>query len=418
MSDTAAPDVPGATAPADPRPPTRTPGAGVGLRQVGSARAGRRPGRRRCRDRLDRVDCVDHRGAWHPRDGGAGRHRLPRVPRRPGQDPAPEGPRRPAGRPAAGHPPRAARRRSGSPLSSSSSSTSTPSRPRSRPGRTRTRASSRSTSAARRWSAPRRRTTPTSPSSSRPLATPRCSRRCRPAGSPSRSAGRLAVDAFVHTATYDVAVASWMGSTVAPSDDGTGFPAWIGAAWNRGSVLRYGENPHQRAALYVDAHHHRPGLATARQLHGKEMSYNNYVDADAARRAAFDHTAPAVAIIKHANPCGIAVGDDILEAYARAFDTDPVSAFGGRGRGQPPGVAGDGRGDGRRVHRGRRRAWLRGRRARRAHREEERAAAGVPGPSPGAPRRDALGQRRPAAAVGRRRRGRRRRPRRVAARRG
>ena len=139
----------------------------------------------------------------------------------------------------------------------------------------------------------------------------------------------LAVEAFVHTATYDVAVASWLGNVVAPTDGGTGFPAWIGATWERAEVLRYGENPHQPAALYVTNHTPRPGLAQAEQLHGKEMSYNNYVDADAARRAAYDHDEPAVAIIKHANPCGIAVGADIAEAHRRAHDTDPVSAFGG-----------------------------------------------------------------------------------------
>lgn len=139
---------------------------------------------------------------------------------------------------------------------------------------------------------------------------------------------RLAVEAFSHTATYDIAVASWLGNVVAPDPDGSGFPAWVGAAWKRGDVLRYGENPHQRAAVYVDAHHER-GLAGAKQLQGKEMSYNNYVDADAARRAAFDHLEPAVAIIKHANPCGIAVGLDIAEAYRKAHATDPVSAFGG-----------------------------------------------------------------------------------------
>jgi phosphoribosylaminoimidazolecarboxamide formyltransferase/IMP cyclohydrolase len=140
--------------------------------------------------------------------------------------------------------------------------------------------------------------------------------------------GALAVEAFAHTATYDVAVASWLGSVVAPDPDGDGFPAWMGAAWRRGDVLRYGENPHQRAAVYLSAHH-EPALAGAQQLQGKEMSYNNYVDADAARRAAFDHLEPAVAIIKHANPCGIAVALDIGEAYRRAFATDPVSAFGG-----------------------------------------------------------------------------------------
>jgi phosphoribosylaminoimidazolecarboxamide formyltransferase/IMP cyclohydrolase len=139
----------------------------------------------------------------------------------------------------------------------------------------------------------------------------------------------LAAEAFVHTASYDVAVASWLGNVVAPTDGGTGFPAWLGATWERADVLRYGENPHQRAALYVTSHTPQPGLAQAEQLHGKEMSYNNYVDADAARRAAYDHAEPAVAIIKHANPCGIAVGSDIAEAHRRANDTDPVSAFGG-----------------------------------------------------------------------------------------
>ncbi|HEU4539826.1 MAG TPA: bifunctional phosphoribosylaminoimidazolecarboxamide formyltransferase/IMP cyclohydrolase [Jiangellaceae bacterium] len=139
---------------------------------------------------------------------------------------------------------------------------------------------------------------------------------------------RLAVEAFVHTATYDVHIASWMGNVLAPTDDGSGFPAWIGGTWDRASVLRYGENPHQRAALYV-AGHGGGGLATAEQLHGKEMSYNNYVDADAAHRAAYDFTEPAVAIIKHANPCGIAIGSDIAEAHRLAHATDPVSAYGG-----------------------------------------------------------------------------------------
>ena len=140
---------------------------------------------------------------------------------------------------------------------------------------------------------------------------------------------RLAAEAFIHTASYDVAVASWMGDVVSPSDSGTGFPAWLGATWERAEVLRYGENPHQRAALYVTNNTPNPGLAQAEQLHGKEMSYNNYVDADAARRAAYDHTEPAVAIIKHANPCGIAIGADVAEAHLKAHETDPVSAFGG-----------------------------------------------------------------------------------------
>ncbi len=143
---------------------------------------------------------------------------------------------------------------------------------------------------------------------------------------------RLAAEAFVHTATYDVAVASWMGNVATTTDEvdgvATGFPAWVGATWERSAVLRYGENPHQRAAVYTSGHG-PAGLAQATQLHGKAMSYNNYVDADAAWRAAHDHEGPAVAIIKHANPCGIAVGADVADAHAKAHACDPVSAFGG-----------------------------------------------------------------------------------------
>jgi phosphoribosylaminoimidazolecarboxamide formyltransferase/IMP cyclohydrolase len=139
----------------------------------------------------------------------------------------------------------------------------------------------------------------------------------------------LAREAFVHTATYDVHVASWMGGVLAPGSSENGFPAWVGATWDRAAVLRYGENPHQRAALYTSGFGPN-GLAQAEQLHGKEMSYNNYIDADAARRAAYDHSECCVAIIKHANPCGIAVDpDDIAVAYRKSFDCDPVSAFGG-----------------------------------------------------------------------------------------
>ena len=138
----------------------------------------------------------------------------------------------------------------------------------------------------------------------------------------------LAARAFRHTADYDIHVASWMGNVVAPDDEGTGFPAWSASSYSRLGTLRYGENPHQRAAVYGDPLV-EGGIAHARQLHGKEMSYNNYVDADAAVRAAYDHASTAVAIIKHANPCGIAVGSDIAEAHRRAHETDPVSAYGG-----------------------------------------------------------------------------------------
>jgi len=137
----------------------------------------------------------------------------------------------------------------------------------------------------------------------------------------------LAADAFRQTATYDVAVASWFGSVLAPDPDGGLFPTWVGGTWQRAATLRYGENPHQPAALYVSG---VPGLAAAEQLHGKEMSFNNYVDADAAWRAAHDHgDVPCVAVVKHANPCGIAVGADVAEAHRKAHATDPTSAFGG-----------------------------------------------------------------------------------------
>ena len=136
----------------------------------------------------------------------------------------------------------------------------------------------------------------------------------------------LAAEAFAHTASYDTAVATWLAREVVANGDE--FPSWVGSAWSRRDILRYGENPHQSAAVYV-SHTHEPGVASAEQIHGKQMSYNNFVDADAARRAAFDFVDPAVAIIKHANPCGIAIGLDAEEAYRKAFATDPVSAFGG-----------------------------------------------------------------------------------------
>ncbi len=135
----------------------------------------------------------------------------------------------------------------------------------------------------------------------------------------------LAATAFAHTAAYDSAVSAWFSREQK-------FPASFSVSAQRASVLRYGENAHQEAALYVEQGGH--GIAQATLLGGKEMSYNNYVDADAAVRAAFDFINPAVAIIKHANPCGIAVGrdkavDQIASAYRKAHECDPVSAFGG-----------------------------------------------------------------------------------------
>ena len=143
----------------------------------------------------------------------------------------------------------------------------------------------------------------------------------------------LAATAFAHTAAYDAAVATWFADVYAPDDTAatSGAPAVVASTWTRGPVLRYGENPHQRAALYLDADGAAGrGLAGARQLGGKEMSFNNYTDADAAWRAAHDHgDAPTVAIVKHANPCGIAVGTDLADAHAKAHACDPVSAYGG-----------------------------------------------------------------------------------------
>ncbi len=131
----------------------------------------------------------------------------------------------------------------------------------------------------------------------------------------------LAAAAFQHTAAYDVAVANWFAAD-------TAAPDWLGRAWRKAEDLRYGENSHQAAALYLDQGG-PTGLAGVQQLHGKQMSYNNYVDADAALRAAADFTNPAVAIIKHANPCGIAEGNDIAHAHRKAHACDPISAFGG-----------------------------------------------------------------------------------------
>lgn len=139
----------------------------------------------------------------------------------------------------------------------------------------------------------------------------------------------LALAAFRHTAAYDAAVATWLGQQVEQAaDDADGFPTEVFGVWQKQGTLRYGENSHQAAALYTEPAAPQ-GIAQAEQLHGKEMSYNNYTDGDAAYRAAYDFEQPAVAIIKHANPCGIAVGADVAEAHRKAHACDPVSAFGG-----------------------------------------------------------------------------------------
>lgn len=149
---------------------------------------------------------------------------------------------------------------------------------------------------------------------------------------------RLAGDAFAHTAAYDAAVAQFFAANIGvraahplATSDTSSHADTISIDVRLKNTLRYGENAHQDAALYVNEQ--GAGIAQATQLHGKEMSYNNYVDADAALRTAYDFSEPAVAIIKHAQPCGIAVvvseGADIATAHQRAHDCDPVSAFGG-----------------------------------------------------------------------------------------
>ncbi|MFB9775280.1 bifunctional phosphoribosylaminoimidazolecarboxamide formyltransferase/IMP cyclohydrolase [Brevibacterium otitidis] len=135
---------------------------------------------------------------------------------------------------------------------------------------------------------------------------------------------RLAAAAFAHTAAYDAAVAGWLAEQLA--DEGAPGDFFAATAVKKHS-LRYGENTHQAAAVYQGPA--GGGIAGARQLGGKEMSYNNYQDTDAAIRAAYDFEEPAVAIIKHANPCGIAVADDVAAAHRLAHDCDPVSAYGG-----------------------------------------------------------------------------------------
>ena len=133
---------------------------------------------------------------------------------------------------------------------------------------------------------------------------------------------QLALEGFRKTAEYDLAIATWLSQSESHE-----LPDWFGHIWSRKSSLRYGENPHQSAAIYAGTD---SGIVNAQQLHGKEMSFNNYTDADAAWRAVRDHRDPAVAIMKHANPCGIAVcALGVAVAYQHAHECDPVSAFGG-----------------------------------------------------------------------------------------
>ncbi|MGH6959142.1 MAG: bifunctional phosphoribosylaminoimidazolecarboxamide formyltransferase/IMP cyclohydrolase, partial [Dongiaceae bacterium] len=146
-------------------------------------------------------------------------------------------------------------------------------------------------------------------------------------GTSERLRRRLAAAAFAHTAAYDAAIALW-----AARQENEAFPPLLTLAARRQQALRYGENPHQRAAFYTaiePGQPRRPGIATATQLQGKALSYNNLNDTDAAFELVAEFERPAVAIIKHANPCGVAVGEDLATAYGRALACDPVSAYGG-----------------------------------------------------------------------------------------
>ncbi len=136
----------------------------------------------------------------------------------------------------------------------------------------------------------------------------------------------LAAKAFQHVATYDAAVAQYLAAGATTDDE---MPEQVTIGLTRVSALRYGENPHQSGALYVPAGGGSGGLARAQQLHGRELSFNNLMDADAAWRVVSDFDDPAVCVIKHANPCGLASREDLAQAYQLAYEGDPVSAFGG-----------------------------------------------------------------------------------------
>jgi len=139
----------------------------------------------------------------------------------------------------------------------------------------------------------------------------------------------LAVKAFEHTARYDGMIANFLGR-IQPDGSRASFPRTYSSQFAKGQELRYGENPHQKAAFYIETEAQEASVATAKQLQGKELSFNNIADADAALECVKQFSdRPACLIVKHANPCGAAVGDDITVAYERAYATDPTSAFGG-----------------------------------------------------------------------------------------
>ncbi len=148
----------------------------------------------------------------------------------------------------------------------------------------------------------------------------------------------LAVAAFEHTAGYDGAIANYLGRKLPPAETAEGdntdasedeFPRTWNLQFHKAQVMRYGENPHQRSAFYVEARPNEASIATATQIQGKALSYNNIADTDAALECVKQFEEPTCVIVKHANPCGVAVAPSLLAAYEKAFATDPESAFGG-----------------------------------------------------------------------------------------
>lgn len=140
---------------------------------------------------------------------------------------------------------------------------------------------------------------------------------------------QLAWKTFSHTAKYDAAISNYLGKRVDDLESPQNFPASYSVQFNKAQTMRYGENPHQAAAFYIDANPAEASVSTATQLQGKELSFNNVADTDAALECVKQFDAPACVIVKHANPCGVAVAEDILTAYDNAFKTDPTSSFGG-----------------------------------------------------------------------------------------
>ena len=139
---------------------------------------------------------------------------------------------------------------------------------------------------------------------------------------------RLALKVYQRTAAYDAAISNWLGCRV--DAESVDFPSALSFQFQRAEIMRYGENPHQKAAFYVERDIQEASIATARQLQGKQLSYNNIADTDAALECVKQFSeGPACVIVKHANPCGVAYGDNLLDAYQRAFSTDTESAFGG-----------------------------------------------------------------------------------------